>query len=77
VFAATVLVLILASLGLAYSVYPFIVIDRLNVWEAASATDSLIIIFIGTAITLPAIIVYTVFVYRVFWGKTRELSYGA
>jgi cytochrome bd ubiquinol oxidase subunit II len=77
VFAATVLVLILATLGLAYSIYPYIVIDRLTIWEAASATDALIIIFIGTAITLPTIIVYTVFVYRVFWGKAKDLSYGA
>ena len=27
------------------------------------------------AITLPAIIVYTVYMYRVFWGKARALSY--
>jgi cytochrome d ubiquinol oxidase subunit II len=30
---------------------------------------------VGVAITLPAIIVYTIFMYRVFWGKARELSY--
>ncbi|TAG45830.1 MAG: cytochrome d ubiquinol oxidase subunit II [Betaproteobacteria bacterium] len=76
VFAATVLVLILATLGLAYSIYPFIVIDRMNVWEAASSTSSLVIIAIGTAITLPAIIGYTIFVYRIFWGKATDLSYG-
>ena len=29
----------------------------------------------GVMITLPAILGYTVFAYRVFWGKTRELSY--
>jgi len=29
----------------------------------------------GVVITLPAILGYTVFAYRVFWGKTRELSY--
>jgi cytochrome bd ubiquinol oxidase subunit II len=76
VFGATVLVLILATLGLAFSIYPYIVIDRLNVWEAASATSSLVIILIGTLVALPAIIVYTVFVYKIFWGKARELSYG-
>jgi len=27
------------------------------------------------AIVLPTIIEYTVFSYRVFWGKARELSY--
>jgi cytochrome d ubiquinol oxidase subunit II len=76
VFGATVLIFVLAFLGLAYSIYPYIVIDRLTVWQAASATKSLVVIGIGVAITLPAIIVYTVFMYRVFWGKARELTYG-
>jgi cytochrome bd ubiquinol oxidase subunit II len=34
------------------------------------------VIFVGVAVTLPAIIVYTVFMYRVFWGKASALSYG-
>ncbi len=76
VFAATVLIFVLAFLGLAYSIYPYIVIDRLTVWQAASAHESLVVIFVGVAITLPAIIVYTVFMYRVFWGKAGALSYG-
>ncbi len=75
VFACTVLIFVLAFLGLAYSIYPFIVIDRLTVWEAASAPESLMVIFIGVAITLPAIIAYTVFMYRVFWGRASVLSY--
>lgn len=77
IFASTVLIFVLAFLGLAYSIYPFIVIDKLTVWQAASAHESLVVIFIGVAITLPAIIIYTIFMYRVFWGKARELSYGA
>ncbi len=76
VFAATVLVFVLSFLGLAYSLYPYIVIDRLTVWQAASATDSLLFIFVGVAITLPAIIGYTIFMYRVFWGRAGALSYG-
>lgn len=77
VFASTVLVFVMAFLGLAYSLYPFIVIDKLTVWQAASAHESLVVIFIGVAITLPAIVVYTVFMYRVFWGRATELSYGS
>jgi cytochrome d ubiquinol oxidase subunit II len=75
VFAATVLIFIMAFFGLAYSLFPYIVIDRMTVWQAASATESLTILFVGVAITLPAIIGYTVFMYRVFWGKARELTY--
>jgi cytochrome d ubiquinol oxidase subunit II len=76
VFASTVLIFLLAFLGLAYSIYPYIVIDKLTVWQAASAHESLVVIFIGVAITLPVIIVYTVFMYRVFWGKASALTYG-
>jgi cytochrome bd ubiquinol oxidase subunit II len=76
VFASTVLVFVMSFLGLAYSLYPYIVIDRLTVWQAASATKSLVFIFVGVAITLPAIIIYTVFMYRVFWGRASSLTYG-
>jgi cytochrome d ubiquinol oxidase subunit II len=76
VFASTVLIFVLSFLGLAYSLYPYIVIDRLTVWQAAAAHDSLVFIFVGVAITLPAIIVYTVYMYRVFWGRATELTYG-
>jgi cytochrome d ubiquinol oxidase subunit II len=49
--------------------------DRLTVWQAASSTDALKMILVGVAITLPAIIGYTVFVYKVFWGKATALKY--
>lgn len=76
VFASTVLIFVLSFLGLAYSLYPYIVIDRLTVWQAAAAHESLVFIFVGVAITLPAIITYTVYMYRVFWGRATELTYG-
>ena len=76
VFAAAVLIFVLAFFGLAYSLYPYIVIDRMTVWQAASSTEALTIIFYGVAVTLPAIIGYTIFMYRVFWGKARDLTYG-
>jgi cytochrome d ubiquinol oxidase subunit II len=76
VFVNTVLIFVLAFFGLAYSIFPDIVIGRLTVWQAAAATNSLTIIFVGVAITLPVIAVYTLFMYRVFWGKARALTYN-
>ena len=76
VFAATVLIFLLAFLGLAYSIYPYVVLDQLTIWDAASSTEALAVILIGVAITLPVIIIYTIFMYRVFWGKATTLSYG-
>jgi cytochrome bd ubiquinol oxidase subunit II len=75
-FALLVAVFVLGFFGLAYSLYPYVVMDRLTIWEAASAPASLKVILFGTALTVPAIIGYTVFAYRVFWGKARELTYS-
>jgi cytochrome bd ubiquinol oxidase subunit II len=75
-FVLVVGVFILGALGLAYSLFPYVVMDRLTLWQAASATESLAVIAIGCAITVPAIVGYTVFSYRVFSGKARELSYA-
>ena len=52
------------------------VIDRLTIWQAASSPASLKAILIGVLISAPAIIGYTVFSYRVFRGKARELKYA-
>ncbi len=75
-FVAVVTVFLLGAVGLAYSLFPYVVMDRLTLWQAASATESLAVIAVGCAITVPAIVGYTVFSYRVFWGKARELSYA-
>jgi cytochrome d ubiquinol oxidase subunit II len=75
-FALLVLVFFLSFLGLSYSIYPFVVIDRLTVWQAASSPESLKVILIGVCVTLPVIIAYTGFSYRVFRGKTIELDYA-
>jgi cytochrome bd ubiquinol oxidase subunit II len=73
-FAASVCIFFLAFYGLAYSLFPYLVIQRMTVWQAASAPESLKIIFAGAAVVLPVIIGYTVFSYRVFRGKA--LTYG-
>jgi cytochrome d ubiquinol oxidase subunit II len=75
-FGSTVGIFFLAFYGLAYSLFPYLVVDRLTIWDAASAPESLMFILVGVAIVLPAIIGYTIYAYRVFWGKARELSYG-
>ena len=75
-FALIVAVMLLGALGLAYSLYPYVLIDRLTVWQAAAAPKSLAVILWGVLVTLPAILIYTWFAYRVFWGKSSELRYA-
>ena len=75
VFLGLVVICLMAAVGLAYSIYPDIIIGRMTLYEAAAATASLEFVFYGVAITLPVILCYTVFVYRVFGGKATALSY--
>ena len=74
-FACTVGVFLLSFYGLTYSLFPWLVIDKLNIWQAASAPEALLVIFYGVVVVLPVIIGYTVFAYRVFWGKSTQLKY--
>ena len=74
-FACAVGLFVLAFFGLAYSLFPFLVVDRITYVDAASAPESLGFMLVGVAITLPAIVGYTAWSYRVFWGKARELKY--
>jgi cytochrome bd ubiquinol oxidase subunit II len=75
-FVLLIGVFVLGFLGLAYSIYPYVVIDRLTLWQAASSPAALKVILIGVCISVPAIAAYTVFSYRVFRGKTGELKYA-
>ena len=75
-FMLVVLVFVLGFFGLAYSLYPFVVMDKLTLWQAASSPAALKVILIGVSISVPAIAGYTVFSYRVFSGKAEELRYA-
>ena len=74
-FGVVVGIFMLAFHGLAYSLFPYIVLDRLTIWQAAAAPESLLIIFVGAMVVLPIIVAYSVFVYRVFSGKATSLEY--
>ena len=74
-FLMLALIFALGFAGLAWSFYPFVVPDRLTIWQAASAPESLAVILVGTAFVLPIIICASVYVYRVFGGKATELTY--
>ena len=70
-FAGTVAIFALSFAGLAYSLFPYVVLDRLTIWEAAAHPSSLKFMLVGAIIVLPAIAGYTIYVYRVFGGKAK------
>jgi cytochrome bd ubiquinol oxidase subunit II len=74
-FASVIGILLLAFYGLAYSLFPFLVVDRMTIWQAASAPESLKVMLVGALIVVPMIVAYTAFSYFVFRGKARALTY--
>lgn len=74
-FAAASTLMALGFAGMAYSFYPYVVPERLTIYEAAASPESLTIILIGTAFVLPVILAYTVLAYVIFRGKATVLRY--
>ena len=70
-FAFAVAIYVLAFAGLAYSLFPYVVMDRLTIWEAAAHPSALKFVLVGALIVVPLIVGYTFYVYRVFGGKSK------
>ncbi|MBW4707169.1 cytochrome d ubiquinol oxidase subunit II [Roseobacter sp. YSTF-M11] len=74
-FSAAMALFALAFGGMAYSFYPYVVPEKITIYEAASAPESLFIILIGTLFVLPAILGYSCLAYYIFRGKATDLRY--
>jgi cytochrome d ubiquinol oxidase subunit II len=71
-FLGSIAIYVLAFLGLAYSLFPYVIIDRMTIWQAAAHESALKFVLVGAVIVLPFIFGYTIYVYRVFGGKTKD-----
>ncbi|HKA40036.1 MAG TPA: cytochrome d ubiquinol oxidase subunit II [Burkholderiales bacterium] len=74
-FVGAIAIYALAFLGLAYSLFPYVVMDRIDIWQAAAHPSSLTVVLIGALIVLPFIIGYTILSYRIFRGKATGKLY--
>ncbi|MEE2879088.1 MAG: cytochrome d ubiquinol oxidase subunit II [Pseudomonadota bacterium] len=63
-------------LGLAVSLFPNLVPFEVDIWEAAARDNALALMLFGASVMLPVILIYTGYVYSLFWGKVDpEESY--
>jgi cytochrome bd ubiquinol oxidase subunit II len=74
-FAGAVAIFVLAFIGLAYSLFPYVVMDKLTIWDAAADESALEFVGVGVLIVFPFLIGYTVYAYRVFRGKVHHGIY--
>ena len=74
-FLGAVAIYVLAFAGLAYSLFPYVIIDRMTIWQAAAHDSALKFVLAGAAVVLPFIVGYTLYVYRLFGGKAKDGTY--
>jgi cytochrome d ubiquinol oxidase subunit II len=75
-FMLCVVLFLLALVGFAYSLWPYIVPRALTVWEAASPQSTLSFVLAGVLVLMPFVLGYTLHTYRLFRGKTSVEDYG-
>jgi cytochrome d ubiquinol oxidase subunit II len=71
-FLLSIGLFLLSYLGLAASLWPYIVPRALTIHEAAAPPETQLFLLVGVALFLPLVLTYTVIVYRVFRGKVRH-----
>ena len=75
-FIAAMGLFAMCYLGLAISLFPYVVPYQLTLWQAASEPATQAFLLIGTMFLLPVIFMYTGWSYYVFRGKVRaDLGY--
>ncbi len=71
-FLAAMALFLLCFVGLAISIFPYLVPASLTIWDAAAVPESQIFSLIGALLFLPLTLAYTAFVYWTFRGKVTE-----
>jgi cytochrome d ubiquinol oxidase subunit II len=71
-FFSAIALFLLGYLGLAISVFPYLVPPSLTIWQTAASASSQTFMLVGTLGLLPIIFGYVAFVYWLFRGKVRE-----
>ena len=75
-FAGAAGIFVLAYLGIAISLWPYVVPYHLTLWQAASSPSTQAFLLVGTMFLLPIILIYTAWSYWVFRGKVKaEIGY--
>jgi cytochrome d ubiquinol oxidase subunit II len=78
-FIACVCLFLLMLSGLAYSLFPYLILDDMTIWDGAASTGSLRLVLSGAVIAVPLILVFNILAYRSVFGKVkpRPLPPGA
>ncbi|MFS0520114.1 cytochrome d ubiquinol oxidase subunit II [Nostoc sp. UIC 10607] len=75
-FVWTILLFGLSFIGLGLIVFPYIIPNKINIYEAAADPSSLVIMLIFIGFLIPVMLFYNLYQYIVFRGKVTGNNYG-
>lgn len=70
-FICCIGIYLMTLVGLAISLWPYVVPRALTFWDVAAPANSLLFVMVGVLLIVPVILVYTAHAYYVFRGKAR------
>ncbi len=70
-FAMTLLIFACLLGGLAYSFFPYLVLDDITIWDAAASVSSLRLILAGAVVALPVALIFNIWVYWRMFGLSQ------
>jgi len=71
-FVWSVVIFLFSFLGLAVTLFPFLVPDALSIFDAAAGANTLVFMLTGIGMLIPVMIIYNAYQYLVFRGKVGE-----
>jgi cytochrome d ubiquinol oxidase subunit II len=74
VFWLSIGIFLLGFVGLAISIWPYVVPRHITIWNGASDPQTLSFVGVGLAIILPVVLAYQFHAYWVFRGKTTAIQ---
>ncbi|MDF2941066.1 MAG: cydB [Gammaproteobacteria bacterium] len=69
---SSVAIFLTGYLGLALSLWPYIVPNTITIEQAAAPDSSLLFILVGATIMIPLLLIYTGYAYKIFKGKVTD-----
>lgn len=70
-FLCSIGLIVLMQGGLAFSLFPYLILDDMTLWDGAASTPSLKLAIMGASVGIPVALVFNLFAYRSVFGQAR------
>lgn len=70
-FVLCLVLFLLMLAGLAYSLFPYLILDDMTLWDGAASVSSLRLVLAATVVAVPVMLVFNLLGYRSLFGRDR------